>query len=626
MGFKLYDGSTPHASETWMLGTGLSVDYDTDGLPRLSAAGTGGEPTAGYVQVADDDTAPTLASRLVFPGAVVTVDPATDYATFNFDSRYRLATESIPWSAIGGTKPTTLNGYGITDAYTRTQLQTPGGASFAAENLTGEVADGRLSSNIPRLNVANVFTQDQTLLSANLQIRGVTTGGWARGVTFINGQGAIMGGLGMYGAGDGGTLRSYWTLGTGSLHASTAGIVMEPDATYGSLVGINRLSPRYSLDVTGEVAASGGFLGALNAAWITGELPAEHGGFGINLLNVTTRNLYYWDGITDTWMAIPFPADSAEQRYLRLQNGNLSFIGLSNAIPTGGLAGQILQNTGASGSAGWGPIFPTATGGEIGTPLVYLGLSGGSPVYGVADVAGPRIPWGYIDSPATFAPSSHSHSFASLTSKPTTISGYGITDAVPTSRTITAGTGLLGGGSLAANRTISLDVVSPALGGFGMSFASLGAALPWWNGTAFQTVTVNAESSQRYLVKTTSGTLAWGTVSGTITAAGTTAGQVLQSTGSGAQSYTWGPIFPTAGAEIGAPLVYRGLTGGLQTFGYADVVGPRIPWGYIDSPATFAPASHTHPWSQITGDPVYTSRWPWAASRGSGVPPTASSP
>lgn len=47
--------------------------------------------------------------------------------------------------------------------------------------------------------------------------------------------------------------------------------------------------------------------------------------------------------------------------------------------------------------------------------------------------------------------------FSDLTGTPTTLSGYGITDAVPSSRTISVTTGLSGGGSLAANRTIGLN-------------------------------------------------------------------------------------------------------------------------------------------------------------------------
>ncbi|PTY03889.1 hypothetical protein DB346_03045 [Verrucomicrobia bacterium LW23] len=62
-------------------------------------------------------------------------------------------------------------------------------------------------------------------------------------------------------------------------------------------------------------------------------------------------------------------------------------------------------------------------------------------------------------------------SFADIASKPTTLSGYGITDAVPSSRTITATSPLtIGGGSsadLSANRTIALGTVSIANGGTG---------------------------------------------------------------------------------------------------------------------------------------------------------------
>lgn len=52
--------------------------------------------------------------------------------------------------------------------------------------------------------------------------------------------------------------------------------------------------------------------------------------------------------------------------------------------------------------------------------------------------------------------------FASLTGTPTTLAGYGITDAVPSARNITAGTGLSGGGTLAADRTLALSAGSIA--------------------------------------------------------------------------------------------------------------------------------------------------------------------
>lgn len=54
--------------------------------------------------------------------------------------------------------------------------------------------------------------------------------------------------------------------------------------------------------------------------------------------------------------------------------------------------------------------------------------------------------------------------WGSITSTPTTLAGYGITDSTPSSRTLTAGTGLSGGGDLSANRTFNLadTAVTPA--------------------------------------------------------------------------------------------------------------------------------------------------------------------
>lgn len=66
-----------------------------------------------------------------------------------------------------------------------------------------------------------------------------------------------------------------------------------------------------------------------------------------------------------------------------------------------------------------------------------------------------------------YAPINHTHTFSSITDKPTTLAGYGITDAytksyidaldrVPGSRVISAGTGLSGGGNLYADRSFSV--------------------------------------------------------------------------------------------------------------------------------------------------------------------------
>jgi hypothetical protein len=132
----LQDGGVLHKSAVWRVGPGLSVTYpDADAIPTLSATGGGGgeEPTAGYVEVSDGDTSTTLATRLAFQGSVVSV--ASGIATFSFDSRYLQIGATINWSQVSN-RPTDLNGYGITDAYTRTQLQTAGQADLSASNVT----------------------------------------------------------------------------------------------------------------------------------------------------------------------------------------------------------------------------------------------------------------------------------------------------------------------------------------------------------------------------------------------------------------------------------------------------------------------------------------------------------
>lgn len=67
------------------------------------------------------------------------------------------------------------------------------------------------------------------------------------------------------------------------------------------------------------------------------------------------------------------------------------------------------------------------------------------------------IPWGTLSGvPATFTPSAHNQAWSTITSTPTNLAGYGITDAVPNTRTITTSAPLSGGGDLSANRTFSI--------------------------------------------------------------------------------------------------------------------------------------------------------------------------
>jgi hypothetical protein len=52
--------------------------------------------------------------------------------------------------------------------------------------------------------------------------------------------------------------------------------------------------------------------------------------------------------------------------------------------------------------------------------------------------------------------------WANITGKPTTLAGYGITDGVPNTRRVSAGSGLAGGGVLSSDVTISLGTIGTA--------------------------------------------------------------------------------------------------------------------------------------------------------------------
>ncbi|WP_407714180.1 tail fiber protein [Comamonas testosteroni] len=90
--------------------------------------------------------------------------------------------------------------------------------------------------------------------------------------------------------------------------------------------------------------------------------------------------------------------------------------------------------------------------------------------------------------------------WADVTGKPTTLAGYGITDAALAARTITAGTGLTGGGDLSANRTIALANTTVAAGSYGSA-------------TAAPTFTVDAQGRLTAAGSATV-TPAWGSVTG----------------------------------------------------------------------------------------------------------------
>jgi hypothetical protein len=91
------------------------------------------------------------------------------------------------------------------------------------------------------------------------------------------------------------------------------------------------------------------------------------------------------------------------------------------------------------------------------------GGGGGGAVASVFGRTGVVIPatndytWAQINKTTSSLADITTRLFSDLQSKPTTISGYAITDAVSTSRNLSVGFGLLGGGTLAADRSFAVD-------------------------------------------------------------------------------------------------------------------------------------------------------------------------
>lgn len=83
---------------------------------------------------------------------------------------------------------------------------------------------------------------------------------------------------------------------------------------------------------------------------------------------------------------------------------------------------------------------------------VATGSDGSGDWSAIVNAPGGTVPWANITGrPSTFTPEAHVHAITDVTSLSSTLSGK-----VDTNRTVTAGTGLTGGGDLSANRTFAV--------------------------------------------------------------------------------------------------------------------------------------------------------------------------
>jgi len=155
--------------------------------------------------------------------------------------------------------------------------------------------------------------------------------------------------------------------------------------------------------------------------------------------------------------------------------------------------------------------------------------------------------------------------WASITGTPTTLAGYGITDAVPAARTVTAGTGLTGGGALTGNITLTLANTSVTPTSYGSS-------------TVSATFTVDAQGRLTAAAGVTI-TPAWGSITGTPTTLagyGITDAQPLDADLTALAALSTSGLIARTGAGTMATRTITGITGITVTNGDGVAGAPTI--------------------------------------------------
>jgi hypothetical protein len=240
-----------------------------------------------------------------------------------------------------------------------------------------------------------------------------------------------------------------------------------------------------------------------------------------------------------------------------------TFNGVQLVPNVGGFSSLILMGSSTSAAryavqpgGGATTIFYGQTGTIGGVDFTGGILTGNPASFSVAagDVSGLAAfiaSMGYLDQSTAdtlYSPLGHTHSFASLTGIPTTLGGYGITDAVPSSRTITTQYSLTGGGDLSANRIINLVGDTAAPGNL-KYYGTDGSGTRGWYSlpaggsgtvTSVSVTTANGVSGSVATATTTPAiTLTLGAITpSSVAATGTVTGSNLSGTNTGDQTIT----------------------------------------------------------------------------------------
>jgi hypothetical protein len=420
---------------------------------------------------------------------------AANTVTFTVDAQGRLTAASqqtiaIDWTQVTTGKPTTLAGYGITDGITATsQVNFSNTITFSntvtlglvsANGTTGAAGEilksdgtktywgtaggtGTVTSVATGTGLSGgPITGTGTIALADTAVTPGTQGAANSVSTFtVDQQGRLT-------AAGNTSIAIDWTQVTTGKPTTLAGYGITD-----SVKTVNGIAP----DGTGNVAValgnvSTGLPGAYPAGAVEGDIFIVSGS--------TTENngkTYIYDG--SAWQEISGPDMAAyDARYVNVagdtMTGTLAVVGLS-ANGDIGTAGQVLKSDGTK--AYWDTAGGTGT---VTSVAAGTGLTGGpistSGTIALADTAVTIGSYGAANTVSTFTVDQQGRLTAAgntaiaidwtqvTSGKPTTLAGYGITDSVVSTRSITGATSLTGGGNLSADRTIALVNDSAAPG------------------------------------------------------------------------------------------------------------------------------------------------------------------
>ena len=350
---------------------------------------------------------------------------------------------SVAFNDITG-KPTTLAGYGITDA----QPYSVNLQAFSNLASTGLVVRDGIGSVISRSLIAGTgmtvsngdgISGNPTVTLTNTAVAPGTYGSSSAIPVFIvNQQGQITS------AGNSATIVVDWT-GVQNTPTTLSGYgitdaVPNTRTVVGqySIDGGGALSSNLTFNLVNDSAAPGGskYYGTDNLGnkgWLT-----TTGGGSVSSVGLTMPAIFTVSGSPITTIG------TLGVTYVT-QSANTIFAGPTS----GGVAAPAFRSLVTAD-------FPAS-----GVSAATYGSTTQSAVVAV-DTTG-RIT---SASSSTITPA-----FSSITSTPTTLAGYGITDAALSATTISAGTGLTGGGSLASNQTISIATTGVSAATYGSSLS-----------------------------------------------------------------------------------------------------------------------------------------------------------